>query len=54
MPEGFYFRHDSNKNPFYEMQLELQEKKLGKDKEEAARVLMVKDAESKILEKMKF
>lgn len=54
MSEGFYFRHDSIKNPNYEMQLE---KGVKNNKEEdkflAAQSLLTGDIQSKILEKMK-
>lgn len=55
MSEGFYFRHDSIKNPQYEMNLEKQDKMLKtQDKAKAAKNLMKGDAEQKILEKIKF
>ena len=50
---GFYFRHDSSKNPNYDMQLQKQERNKGNDKYEAAQALLVGDMEEKILEKIK-
>ena len=43
MSEGFYFRHDSIKNPNYEMNIEKQEGRKGKDKLAAAQSLLVGD-----------
>jgi len=55
MSEGFYFRHDSIKNPQYDLNLERQDKNLkNKDKEIVAKELMTGDIEAKILEKIKF
>jgi Ca2+-binding EF-hand superfamily protein len=55
MSEGFYFRHDSTKNPQYEKVLEDAAKgHLKKDKEAAAAALNKTDMEYKILEKIKF
>ena len=41
MSEGFYFRHDSVKNPFYELNREKEAKSaLARDKKIAAKSLM--------------
>lgn len=54
MSEGFYFRHDSIKNPFYEMNREKEGKSnLAKDKIEAVKSLLTGDVENLILQKMK-
>lgn len=53
LSEGFYFRHDSIKNPFYEMNLEKMSKSaLEQDKKHAAAALMTGDIETKIIQKM--
>jgi hypothetical protein len=58
MSEGFYFRHDSIKNPQYEQFLEVVENgDKAQDKKEASMALMKGDydfLEYKILEKIKF
>jgi len=53
MSEGFYFRHDSIKNPFYERNLEkMANSALEKDKKLASKAIMKGDMEKKILMKM--
>jgi hypothetical protein len=50
MSEGFYFRHDSIKNPFYELYRDKEQKSdLAKDKVLAAKCLMTGDVEDKII-----
>lgn len=54
MSEGFYFRHDSIKNPNYEMQVEKGVKNHKEDdKIEAAKALLTGDIQAKILDKIK-
>ena len=54
LAEGFYFRHDSVKNPMYELNLDRMERNKKDDKHEAAQQLLKGDVEQMILEKMKF
>ena len=54
MSEGFYFRHDSIKNPQYERFLQYEEKNKGLDKKITNETLLKGDIEDTILEKMKF
>jgi Ca2+-binding EF-hand superfamily protein len=57
MSEGFYFRHDSIKNPMYERFLQKQADEKETDKEAAAKALLkgtLEELEYRILEKMKF
>jgi hypothetical protein len=55
MSEGFYFRHDSIKNPQYDMNLENLDSFKEEDRKLAAKeVLNTGDIEYKILEKIKF
>lgn len=57
MSEGFYFRHDSIKNPMYERFLQKQSDEKESDKEAAAKALLqgtLEELEYRILEKMKF
>lgn len=55
MSEGFYFRHDSFKNPQYEKILADREKShVATDKKIAAKCLLTGDVEKMILEKVKF
>ena len=57
MSEGFYFRHDSIKNPMYERFLQKQSDEKETDKEAAAKALLkgtLEELEYRILEKMKF
>ena len=54
MSEGFYFRHDSIKNPNYEMNLEKNALRKDADKDKARMALLKRDIEAMILEKMKF
>jgi Ca2+-binding EF-hand superfamily protein len=57
MSEGFFFRHDSIKNPQYERFLLKQDGKKKDDKEQASKALMkgtLEELEYRILEKMKF
>ena len=54
MSEGFYFRHDSTKNPFYEMNREKEaSSNLSQDKKEVIKCLLTGDVENMILQKMK-
>ena len=56
MSEGFVFRHDSTKNPLYELQQEKDTRTKGNDREMAAKCLLdmtLPDLEKLILEKMK-
>lgn len=52
MSEGFFFRHDSIKNPFYERNIQKQEAKTGSDKTIAAKCLLTGDIEAKVLQKI--
>jgi len=45
MSEGFYFRHDSVKNPHYELHLEEQDHKTKEDKWKAGQCLLTGDIE---------
>jgi len=54
MSEGFYFRHDSVKNPQYERFLDTQKETKQDDLEQAQKNLLTGDIEAKILEKIKF
>ena len=54
MSEGFYFRHDSVKNPQLDNFLAHQERAKGADKAAASKSLMTGDLEAKILEKIRF
>ena len=57
MSEGFYFRHDSIKNPQYDRFLENQDSNKANDIVEAKKSLLTggpSDLEAKILEKIKF
>lgn len=54
LSEGFYFRHDSIKNPQLDNFLVKEEKNKGSDKNKASSSLMTGDLEAKILEKIKF
>jgi len=57
MSEGFYFRHDSSKNPQCERFNEIQGQLKNKDKEAASKFLLTNpktDIETLILEKIKF
>lgn len=54
LAEGFYFRHDSVKNPMYELNLDKQARNKESDKHQAAQLLLKGDVEQMILEKMKF
>ena len=52
--EGFYFRHDSIKNPQYEQQMDSEEQKRhNRNKEEASRQLMERTLEKTVIEKIK-
>lgn len=53
--EGFYFRHDSIKNPQYERFMNIEELNKADDKLQANNSLIKgDDVETKILEKIKF
>ena len=52
MSEGFYFRHDSKKNPQYEMNEEKDARNKKDDKYKAQKVLLTGDLEKKIIEKI--
>ena len=53
--EGFYFRHDSIKNPQYERFMNIEEFNKADDKLQANNSLIKgDDVETKILEKIKF
>ena len=54
MSEGFYFRHDSIKNPQLDAFCEKQAKNKTEDIEAAKHALMSGDIEAKILEKIMF
>lgn len=57
MSEGFYFRHDSIKNPQYEKFIETELKAKASDKAQAQQSLLTGDVdwlEMKIIEKIKF
>ena len=53
MSSGFYFRHDSKKNPDFDMQLEKDKKANDDNRHKAAQSLLTGDLEFMILEKMK-
>ena len=48
LPQGFYFRHDSVKNPEYDMNLEKDAKNKQEDKKAAAQALVPPDVEDQI------
>jgi len=53
MSEGFMFRHDSVKNPFYEMAVEkINNSAMAKDRIAASKALMTGDIEQKIINKI--
>lgn len=54
MAEGFYFRHDSTKNPLQERFLQIDQQNKGADYEYTKNTLITQDEEDKILEKIKF
>jgi len=54
MSEGFYFRHDSIKNPNFDMNEDKNVKVLNKDKNIAAKCLLTGDIEGKIRDKIKY
>jgi len=53
MSEGFYFRHDSIKNPYFDLNQQQQDKEKKADKTVAAKCLLTGDIEAKILDKIK-
>ena len=54
MSEGFYFRHDSIKNPLYEMNREKDTENLGHNRDEAIKNLLKGDLKKIIIEKIMF
>lgn len=52
-PEGFYFRHDSRKNPSFDVNQEKLEKNKGMDRELAAKTLMRGSVFKKVVGKFK-
>jgi Ca2+-binding EF-hand superfamily protein len=53
LSEGFYFRHDSIKNPQLDKHLEVQEKLKGDDKKIAAQEMQAGDIEARIIDKIR-
>lgn len=52
--EGFYFRHDSIKNPQYDKQVEKDNNNLGHSKQVASQILIDQNLEKTVLDKMQF
>ena len=53
LSEGFYFRHDSVKNPQLDKHLEIQDKLKGEDRRQAATSIQTGNIEARIIEKIR-